>query len=128
MATLFPAGGPVVQRAGRRLRGETTVRDHARILGTLFIGWAALQVVTFLMVLFMPELERPEGVLFPILTAVIVVAYGWVGLRLREGDPRARTPAIILSAVALLSIPIGTALGIYGLWALLRSPKEVEST
>jgi hypothetical protein len=38
--------------------------------------------------------------------------------------PWARVLAIILSALHLLNIPFGTALGIYGLWVLLSNEGE----
>lgn len=38
----------------------------------------------------------------------------------------ARSLVIVMSLVALFSFPIGTALGIYSLWALLRSEAPPE--
>jgi hypothetical protein len=38
--------------------------------------------------------------------------------------PWARILTIVLSAVHLLSIPFGTALGVYGLWVLLHGQTE----
>lgn len=42
------------------------------------------------------------------------------GIGLLKGQPWARILMIVVSALGLLSIPIGTALGIYGLWVLLN--------
>ena len=42
------------------------------------------------------------------------------GIGLLKMQPWARILMIVLSALSLLSIPIGTALGIYGLWVLLN--------
>jgi hypothetical protein len=46
---------------------------------------------------------------------------GWGLLTYR---PWARILGIVLSALNLLNIPIGTALGIYGLWVLLNGETE----
>ena len=43
----------------------------------------------------------------------------WVARGLRRLDQRVRTPAIVLSAIGLLGIPIGTLISIYFLWLLL---------
>lgn len=46
------------------------------------------------------------------------------GIGLLQYRPWARTLTIIISALELLNIPIGTALGIYGLWVLLSQRTE----
>lgn len=47
-----------------------------------------------------------------------------VGVGLLKFKPWARIFGIVLSALHLINIPIGTALGIYGLWVLLNSETE----
>ncbi|HWQ56940.1 MAG TPA: hypothetical protein VN442_24845 [Bryobacteraceae bacterium] len=47
-----------------------------------------------------------------------------VGIGLLSFRPWARILAIILSAIHLLNIPVGTAIGVYGLWALLNRETE----
>ena len=47
---------------------------------------------------------------------------GWGLLNFK---PWARILAIVLSAIRLINIPIGTVLGIYGLWVLFS--KETET-
>jgi hypothetical protein len=42
------------------------------------------------------------------------------GIGLLKMQPWARILVIVLSGLGLLSIPIGTAMGIYGLWVLLN--------
>jgi hypothetical protein len=42
------------------------------------------------------------------------------GIGLLKGQSWARILMIVVSALGLLSIPIGTAIGIYGLWVLLN--------
>ncbi len=46
------------------------------------------------------------------------------GFGLLKFQPWARTLTIILSALNLLNLPVGTALGIYGLWVLLSAETE----
>lgn len=46
------------------------------------------------------------------------------GIGLLQFQPWAKILAIILSVVHLINIPIGTALGVYGLWALLSPESE----
>ena len=55
-----------------------------------------------------------------VVSAPAIIA-GWGLLNFR---PWARVLTIVLSALHLLSIPFGTALGIYGLWVLLSAGTE----
>lgn len=43
------------------------------------------------------------------------------GALLLQGNPAGRIITLIFSALSLLNIPIGTAVGIYSMWALLRA-------
>jgi Na+-translocating ferredoxin:NAD+ oxidoreductase RnfA subunit len=60
------------------------------------------------------------GVIFVIAAPSIIAGFG-----LMKYAPWARILTIILSALHLLSVPFGTALGIYGLWVLLKPESEV---
>jgi hypothetical protein len=46
------------------------------------------------------------------------------GIGLLKLKPWARILGIVLSAINLINIPFGTALGIYGLWVLLNKDSE----
>ena len=46
------------------------------------------------------------------------------GYGLLQYKPWARIVGIILSAISLINIPIGTIVGIYGLWVLLNKDTE----
>ncbi|MBC8167206.1 MAG: hypothetical protein H7Y20_15220, partial [Bryobacteraceae bacterium] len=63
------------------------------------------------------------AILFFALALALPGIIGGVGLL--NYRPWARTLMIILSALHILNFPFGTALGVYGLWALL-SP-EISS-
>ena len=62
------------------------------------------------------------------LISVVVVVFSLPGLitgiGLLQFRSWARTLGIVVSAVSLLGVPFGTALGIYGLWVLLNRETE----
>jgi hypothetical protein len=71
----------------------------------------------------LPALVRVVGWLILVKAAMGIVT-GW-GLLQRE--EWARVVALVFGFLALLSVPIGTALGIYTLWVLLPSQSESGS-
>lgn len=115
------------------------MRDHVRILAILHIVFGALGALAAVALLFlfggMAGLvglnERPEeaavaipvmmgvGLFLFVLLAALSVPGIICGLGLMNFRPWARILGIVLSAISLLNVPIGTALGIYGLWVLL---------
>ncbi len=68
----------------------------------------------------MPILGILGGVAFVVLAAVSIPGLV-AGIGLLSFRSWARILTIILSAVHLLNVPLGTALGVYGLWALLSN-------
>ena len=44
------------------------------------------------------------------------------GVLLLRGSPAGRLLTIIYSALSIMNVPIGTVVGVYSLWALLREP------
>ena len=78
--------------------GASTHSADARILGWI----AGFGVMLFLVILAFPVLEIVGGVM------------------LLGGSPVGKVITIIFSVLGLLNIPIGTVVGIYSLWALLR--------
>jgi hypothetical protein len=69
-------------------------------------------------VLAAPILGGIGGVIFLII-AILSLPSLICGIGLLQFKPWARILAIILSVLHLFSVPFGTALGVYGLWALL---------
>lgn len=56
---------------------------------------------------------------------VLLCAPGLItGIGLMYFKPWARIVGIVLSAISLLAFPVGTAVGIYGLWVLLSRDTE----
>lgn len=103
------------------------MKDHKRILGTLYIAWAVLSLVASVAMALYGGAELAIPWLYWLSTVVVAIAYAWVGFRLREHDPRVRVAAILLGVLALISFPVGTVLGIYALWAMLRRPQPTQA-
>lgn len=103
------------------------MRDHGKILGSLFVAWALVQAVGVVVTAVSGRADVAWPVLAVVATVAIVAAYAYVGARLIARDPRMRTPAIVLSALLLISFPVGTAVGIYGLWTQLRRPAAART-
>ena len=117
------------------------VKDHVRILAILNIvlGSIAMLIGACLLLFFgglgvfasvagrndpdafaaIPMLGAVGGIIF---VALVTFSAPQIigGIGLLKGQAWARILMIVLSALGLMSIPIGTALGIYGLWVLLN--------
>lgn len=116
-----------------------TAKEHNNLLGIFFLVQAGLQIfggivaviiyvaMGAFMVTSVRESEAQAMGGFFIIMAVFVgifvllfaAFYGFAGMKIRRGESIGRVLGIIGSALALLSFPLGTALGIYGLWFLL---------
>jgi hypothetical protein len=117
------------------------VRDHVRILAILNIVMGSIGLLIGVGLLFVfggigilagvANSGDPDAALaFPILgalgglifTVLLIFSAPQIigGIGLLKMQPWARILVIVLSALGLLSIPIGTAMGIYGLWVLLN--------
>jgi hypothetical protein len=81
-----------------------TADAHDAAIALPVIGIAGTALVTFLLMLAVPGLVT--------------------GIGLLKHRPWARILGIVLSAIHLIHIPFGTAVGVYGLWVLLN--KETE--
>lgn len=119
--------------------------QHVRILGILHIIYAGLVLMAGVVVLVVmggiagflganPDRYSDTQVAPPILALiglgvfVLLMALSLPGIVAGFGllayKDWARIMTIVLSAFELLSVPFGTALGIYGLWVLLRPDTE----
>jgi hypothetical protein len=83
---------------------RATADPHDATIAIPILGLAGTAFVMFLGVMGLPS---------------VITGYGLVNFR-----PWSRILGIVLSAVSLINIPIGTAVGAYGLWLLLN--KETE--
>jgi hypothetical protein len=120
------------------------VGQHVKILGILHIIYGGLGVFIGLIALLvlggiagmvgMTDQSPDSAVAIPILGGIgalvfiILLAVSLpgiiVGFGLLHFKPWARIIALVLSGFELFSIPLGTALGIYGFWALLQPETE----
>lgn len=118
--------------------------QHVKILAILHIVFSALIGLAGLLVLvFMGGLagfvgasdRSPDSaVAVPVLTGIgvfvfilllIIALPGLIGgFYLMQYKPWARIVVLILSALDLFNVPLGTALGIYGFWVLLKPETE----
>ncbi len=113
---------------------------HIQILGILNIIWGSFGLVAVLIILTIfggamgliqaashgdPDayLAIPiVGLIGSIIVIVLLVVSApsiLAGIGLLRFAPWARILTIIVSALHLLNVPLGTALGIYGLWVML---------
>ena len=122
------------------------MREHVKILGILNIAMSGLTALTGVLLLVImggvgtaitaagqsgkfPELENPQiagpiigvlgvaiGIFLLALSAPAIIG----GIGLLKYRPWSRILMIVVSSLHLLSVPFGTALGIYGLWVLLN--------
>ena len=120
------------------------VREHVRLLGILWLAFSAINAVAGLVLWIiantifahLQEMGAPPNVpagflrsLFAAIGAIILIkaAVGFfAGWGLLRREPWARLLTIVLAFLALLHIPLGTALGIYSLWVLLPAESEKE--
>jgi hypothetical protein len=116
------------------------MRTQVQVLAVLNIAWGILGLIGALVVLVIfggamgiigmaAHQEPGAGIAIPIVgfvgglifLVVLVTAIPSlvIGIGLLRCASWSRIAGIVLSAVHLLNVPFGTALGIYGLWVLL---------
>lgn len=118
--------------------------QHVRVLGILHIVFGALCILGGLIALMVmggiagivnaADQSQDAAVAIPILAVIgavvciicLVVGLPGVigGIFLLQYKPWARILVIVLSALDLIHVPFGTALGIYGFWTLLSPETE----
>jgi uncharacterized membrane protein len=129
------------QVAKKPLRSMET---HVNILAWLFIGSAILYAMFGLVLLIAPRILQelpiptPPEVSFDIVNLVTAVSgilamvilgvaagTAAAGIGLLQYQTWGRTLALVMSAINLIKLPFGTALGIYGFWVLLSERGRV---
>jgi hypothetical protein len=118
--------------------------QHVKILGILHIVYGGLFILAGIIVLVVmggvahlvgvTDHSGDSAVAVPLLTVIggfifillVVLSLPGIigGFALLQFQPWARILVIVLSAFELISVPLGTALGIYGLWVLLNPEAE----
>ncbi len=130
--------------AGPGRPAPNRVQEHIRLLGILWIALSVLNAVAGVVLLIVgnsliPHLhemgappEMPTAFLTSLLSAIGIAVLVKAGAGLLAGwgllqrEPWARMLTLVLSFLALLHVPFGTALGIYSLWVLLPVQSERE--
>ena len=120
------------------------MQTHVKVLGVIYLAFGALMLLAALFLAvtlggvagIVGATAEPDdaAIAIPVLgfagTALagflgifslpsLITGYGLLNLK-----PWARIVGIVLSAISLINIPIGTIIGAYGLWVLLS--KETE--
>ncbi len=113
-----------------------TIREHGRLLGIFFLIQAGLQVFGGIFAVLIygglggamlansrREEEQVMGGVFLVLAFVVaglILIFAGLnalaGWKLFKNKTGARIWGIVASCIALLGFPLGTALGVYGLW------------
>ena len=125
--------------------GPNRVQEHLRFIAILWLALSVINAIAAAVLLimgnvFFPHLHEmpnvpsdvPTGFLSSLFcflgTAILVKAIAgfFAGWGLMQRERWARTLTLVLSFLALLNIPLGTALGVYSLWVLLPEQSERE--
>jgi hypothetical protein len=120
------------------------MEQHVKILGVLHIVFGSLGILAALGMLLLfggiaglvgaTDVSGEAHITVPILGAIGAFIFFLLlvlslpsliaGVGLLQFRPWARILTIVLSALDLIHVPFGTALGIYGLWVLLSQGSE----
>ncbi|MBI1357560.1 MAG: hypothetical protein GC160_24735 [Acidobacteria bacterium] len=124
------------------------MREHVRMVAILQIVWSAIGFLIGVVVLFLlggfgmllaseAAVSDPDAAAAPAfvglavgaiaLIMVVLTAPGFLaGWGLLQGKGWARILTIVLCALNLFSLPIGTVLGVYGLWVMTQPEVEAQ--
>ena len=119
------------------------METHVKVLAILYLVFAALSVLAGLGILLITgavsgivgaAAPTDAHLAIPFIrlggTAAAVFCFVWavpgfvVGAGLLKRRPWARILGIVMSALSLMHVPFGTALGVYGLWILFHRDTE----
>lgn len=100
-----------------------------------FLGWTYLAYVTFLLFAAFAVKQGTAGaalgwiamaVFVSIMTALAAACFA-IGNRLKRGKAKARTAGILLALFSLISLPIGTVLGLMALVNFIKGRNEYDT-
>ncbi len=144
------AGQAHCVRCGKAVTGPTgygrnRVREHVKLVGILWMAYSALHLVGGVLILVAAKFvslrigEIPNGPPPELMMWLrpLIMILGWLilakaaagffaGWGLLQHEEWARVFALVVGFIALLNVPIGTALGIYTLWVLLPSQSDEQ--
>ena len=130
---------------GLAVHSRGRVTEHVKLVGILWMAYSALYALSGVLILLAARFvavrigEIPNGpppwvieLVRPIIgivgwLALVKAAAGFIaGWGLLQHEEWARVFALVVGFLALLNLPVGTALGIYTLWVLLPSQSEEQ--
>ena len=109
---------PGAPGAGAFARTHALLVTHPRALGIALLGFSVAQAIGAVRVA--AEGQTRPAPAYWVLSGLLVAAYGVGGAYVLRAGRWSRAGAALLSAVALGAFPLGTLLGIYGLWVAWR--------
>lgn len=133
---LYAAPQAEVHDPGRSPHDPIAVREEhvlheasIKSVGCLYLlagGLSLLYVVALLFALSNPQ-QGSDDFLMVVLPVTFVIGgvYLAVGFGLRSLSPGVKIPAVVLSALSILSFPCGTMLGIYAIYLVLSHKGSV---
>ena len=143
------SGQGFCNRCGKEITGaiigyprRSRLQEHLRLLGILWFAFSALEVlggfilfiVANTLFVHLSDGAAPSTANFlrPLLSLVAAFVFlkgaaGFLaGYGLLQRMSWARPLALVLAFLALIHVPLGTALGVYTLWVLLPAQSEEE--
>ena len=136
------ANQTVCSKCGNAIVGRSLVsrvEQHVRLLGILWIAYALFHALGGCILLIVSHTilgpfssgEHP-AFLHPLLTGIALFlllkagASLVAGFGLLERQGWGRPLALVMAFIALISVPFGTALGVYTLWVLMSPQADAE--
>lgn len=114
-----------------------TAKEHNKLVGIFLMAHGGLQAVAMIIIGLIygglgatflvagKSQEKFIGLIFLVMVVVMgiffllfLIPQLWGGWKIFKEKPGARTWGIVGSILSLLSFPLGTAVGVYGLWFL----------
>jgi len=114
---------------------ENRAKSHVTLVGVLHISFGALTVFGAIMIVFGLNFARsfvPEeddvarqilasiGFIIPLVVGFIGLVDIFAGATLFSYSKWSRVLVIVISAINCLNVPVGTAKGVYSIWALMQ--------
>ena len=113
------------------------MEKHVTLVGALHIGYSAFQILGGLIALLfivggglLGGLISEEGIVIGITFFIGAIICLWIllvslpsiigGVALLRYKPWGRYLVLVLSVLVLFNIPLGTAIGVYSIWALVQ--------
>ncbi len=113
------------------------MEKHVTLVGALHIGYSAFQILGGLIALLfivggglLGGLISEEGIVIGITFFIGAIISLWIllvslpsiigGVALLRYKPWGRYLVLVLSVLVLFNIPLGTAIGVYSIWALVQ--------